>query len=53
MPETQFATTLIVCLKGGVALLVSAGTALRRWHTEVFSQEIERTRRLFAPQLGV
>src|SRR6266550_4548404 len=31
MPETQFATTLIVCLKAGVALLVSAGTVLRRW----------------------
>jgi hypothetical protein len=27
MPETLFATTLIVCLKAGVALLVSAGTA--------------------------
>ena len=24
MPETRFATTLIVCLKAGVALLVSA-----------------------------
>jgi len=33
MPETQFATTLIVCLKAGVALLVSAGTVLRRWNT--------------------
>ena len=52
MPETQFATTLIVCLKGGVVLLVSAGTVLRRWHTGVFRQEIERTRRLLAPQLG-
>jgi hypothetical protein len=27
MPETQFATTLIVCLKAGVALLASGGTA--------------------------
>jgi hypothetical protein len=52
MPETRFAATLIVCLKAGVALVVSAGTVLRRWHTEVFRQEIERTRRLFAPQLG-
>src|SRR5260370_10962687 len=29
MPETQFATTLIVCLKAGAGLLVSAGTV--RW----------------------
>jgi hypothetical protein len=35
MPETQFATTLIVCLKAGVALLVSAD-AVRRWAPAVF-----------------
>jgi hypothetical protein len=29
--EAQFATTLIVRLKAGVALLVSAGTVFRRW----------------------